>query len=122
MPTLGNGKICHLAIPALDVEASAAFYEDHFGFTVRRQPNRVTFDDGVDEVSGHFVPQAAPMREAGILVYIMVDDLVSMVSRLEAADVEIVAAPGVDPGELTAHIRDPAGNLLGIYQEPDQGD
>ena len=122
MPTLGNGKICHLAIPAIDVEASATFYEDHFGFKVKRQPHRVTFADGVDEVSGHFVPHATPMRETGMLIYIMVDDLVSMLARLEAAGVEIVAAPGVDPGELTAHLRDPAGNLLGIYQEPVQED
>lgn len=48
----------------------------------------------------------------------MVDDLVSTVARLESAGVEIVAAPGVDPYELTAWFRDPAGNVLGIYQEP----
>lgn len=122
MPTLGNGKICHLAIPAPEVEVSAAFYEDHFGFQVKRQPHVVTFDDGVDEVSGHFVPHATPMREAGILVYLMVDDLVSTVTRLESAGVEIVAPLGVDPGELTAWFRDPAGNVLGIYQEPAEED
>lgn len=118
MPTLGHGKICHLAIPAQDVEVSAAFYEDLFGFRVKRKPHVVTFDDGVDEVSGHFVPHATPMREAGILVYIMVDDLVSTVARLESAGIEIVEPQGVDPGELTARFRDPAGNVLGIYEEP----
>lgn len=118
MPTLGPGKICHLALPAPDVEASAAFYEDHFGFRIHRQPHVVTFDDAVDEVSGHFVPHATPMRDAGILVYLMVDDLDATVAGLEAAGVQIVAPPGVDPGELTAWFRDPGGNVLGVYQEP----
>lgn len=75
----------------------------------------MTFDDGVDEVSGHFVPHATPMRGAGIPVYLMVDDLVLRVARLKSEGVEIVAAPGVDPGDLTAWFPDPAGNVLSVH-------
>jgi len=31
-PTLGNGKICYLEIPALDAELSSSFYAKTFGW------------------------------------------------------------------------------------------
>jgi hypothetical protein len=63
------------------------------------------------------VPHAAP-SEPGLLVYLMVDDLEAIITRLTEHGAEIVAQPGVDPGERTAWFRDPAGNVLGVYQEP----
>jgi len=52
-PTLGNGKICYLEIPAIDVRRSAAFYQAVVGWQSRRRGNgTVAFDDGVGEVSG----------------------------------------------------------------------
>ena len=38
-PTLGNGKICYIEIPATDSEESAEFYEKIFGWTVRKRAN-----------------------------------------------------------------------------------
>jgi predicted enzyme related to lactoylglutathione lyase len=117
MPTLGHGKVCHIALPAPDVEASARFYSDVFGWRIRHQPHAVTFDDGVDEVSGHFVPHRSA-TPPGMLVYLWVDDLDTAIKRLEEAGASIVEPPGIDPGERTAWFNDPAGNTLGIYQEP----
>lgn len=117
MPQLGHGKICHLALPAQDVDTSAAFYASVFGWRIRRRDSRITFDDSVDEVSGHFDPRLAPAGP-GLLVYLMVDDLDSALARLREAEAPTVELPGVDPGELTAWFRDPGGNVLGIYQEP----
>jgi predicted enzyme related to lactoylglutathione lyase len=34
-PDLGNGKICYLAIPAIDINQSAAFYQTVFGWRIR---------------------------------------------------------------------------------------
>jgi predicted enzyme related to lactoylglutathione lyase len=34
-PTLGNGKICYVEIPASDVQRSAEFYEKVFGWKIR---------------------------------------------------------------------------------------
>ena len=31
-PTLGNGKVCYIEIPALDINRSAEFYEKVFGW------------------------------------------------------------------------------------------
>jgi predicted enzyme related to lactoylglutathione lyase len=117
VPNLGHGKVCHLALPATDVAASAAFYESVFGWHIHRSENVVTFDDAVDEVSGHFDPRLSP-TEPGLLVYLWVDDLDAALTRLRDGGATIVEAPGIDPGELTAWFRDPGGNVLGVYQEP----
>jgi len=34
-PTLGNGKICYIEIPAADIERSVSFYQEVFGWNVR---------------------------------------------------------------------------------------
>src|SRR5262245_47802174 len=34
-PTIGNGKICYLEMPATDIARSAAFYQAVFGWNVR---------------------------------------------------------------------------------------
>ena len=36
-PTLGNGKVCYLEIPAIDVRRSAAFYQAVVGWQSRRR-------------------------------------------------------------------------------------
>ncbi len=52
-PTLANGKICYVEIPATDVERSAAFYADAFGWKIRhRGDGAIAFDDTTGEVSG----------------------------------------------------------------------
>jgi predicted enzyme related to lactoylglutathione lyase len=33
-PTLGNGKICYIEIPALDIKRSAEFYRNVFGWNI----------------------------------------------------------------------------------------
>lgn len=55
-PTFGNGKICYVEIPALNVNRSASFYERVFGWRIRRRSDgSVAFDDTVGEVSGTWV-------------------------------------------------------------------
>jgi len=74
-PTLGNGKICYLEIPAIDIQTSASFYSNAFGWKLRRRGDGATaFDDGVGEVSGMWVLDKKPMTEAGIIISIMIDD------------------------------------------------
>ena len=55
-PTLGNGKICYVEIPAENVAESSKFYADVFGWKLRtRGDGSVAFDDGVGQVSGTWV-------------------------------------------------------------------
>lgn len=117
-PTYANGKICYLQIPALDVAVSSEFYRSAFGWEIRtRGDGSVAFDDGVGEVSGAWVLGRPPSAEPGILIYVMVDDVEATMAAIVAAGGEIVQPVGADAPEITARFRDPAGNVLGIYQE-----
>ncbi len=119
-PTLGDGKICYVEIPAVDVARSAQFYERVFEWNMRTRGDGATaFDDVVGEVSGAFVTGRPPSANPGLLSYIMVDDAAAAVQRVLDNGGEIVQPIGVDAPEITARFRDPAGNVLGIYQEPE---
>jgi predicted enzyme related to lactoylglutathione lyase len=48
----------------------------------------------------------------------MVDDVVATSAAVTAAGGEIVQPIGGDKGEITARFRDPAGNVIGLYQHP----
>ena len=118
-PTLGNGKICYIEIPSLDVKVSAAFYESVFGWKIRKRGDGATaFDDAVGEVSGTWIIGRPPSATPGLLIYIMVDSVEATVQAIVARGGEIVQPIGADAPEITARFRDPAGNVLGLYQEP----
>lgn len=117
-PSLANGKICYIEMPALDVQRSAEFYQRVFGWNIRQRGDGSTsFDDAVGEVSGVWRldrKAAAP----GLLVYVMVDDIEATVKAVVENGGEIVQPVGADLPEITARFRDPAGNVLGLYQQP----
>ncbi|MFC0181990.1 VOC family protein [Pseudarcicella hirudinis] len=84
-PTLGNGKICYLEIPAVDVNQSASFYQSVFGWEIRnRGDGSIAFDDGVGEVSGTWVTGRNPSVEVGLLIHIMVRNAVSTLELILA--------------------------------------
>ena len=118
-PSRNNGKVCYIEIPAVDIDRSISFYQGVFGWNIRtRSDGRKAFDDSVGGVSGAWVKGRSPMRDVGLLVYIMVDDAEAAVKAVKANGGEIVQPIGVDAPEITARFRDPGGNILGIYQEP----
>lgn len=120
-PTIGNGKICYLMIPAEDIAVSAEFYRLSFGWNIRvNSDGHTAFDDAVGEVSGTWVTGRKPSTDPGILVYIMVDSVAEAIEKVIANGGALVKPIGVDPGEITAWIADPAGNVFGLYQEPSQ--
>ena len=118
-PTIGNGKICYIEMPATDVARSADFYQRVFGWQIRKRGDGATaFDDGVGEVSGAWVAGRPPAATPGLMVYIMVNDAAATVEAVKKHGGEIVQPMGVDAPEITARFKDPAGNVIGIYQEP----
>ncbi|MEX6688217.1 VOC family protein [Danxiaibacter flavus] len=119
-PTTGNGKVCYLEIPASSVEESADFYKNVFGWNIRKRGDGATaFDDGVGEVSGAWVTGRKPIEGPGILIYIMVDDIHESIGKIKENNGSIVQEVGADAPEITARFKDPAGNILGLYQEPE---
>ena len=118
-PTLANGKICYIEMPAINVAGSAEFYQQVFGWRIRqRGDGNTAFDDATGEVSGAWVTGRPPSGEPGLLVYIMVDSVAATLETVVANGGEIVQPIGVDAPEITARFRDPAGNLIGLYQQP----
>jgi len=119
MPTMANGKICYLEIPATDVQRSAEFYQKVFGWSIRQRGDGSTaFDDTVHEVSGTWVVGRPAATNPGLLIYIMVDSVAETVDAVIANGGEIAQPIGADAPEITARFRDPAGNVIGLYQEP----
>jgi predicted enzyme related to lactoylglutathione lyase len=118
-PTLSNGKICYVEIPAVDVNVSVRFYQEVFGWQVRqRGDGSIAFDDTVGEVSGTWIAGRQPSGEPGILIYIMVDSVVAATDAVVANGGKIVQPIGMDAPEITARFSDPAGNVFGLYQQP----
>jgi len=117
-PTLANGKVCYIEIPAIDINHSVSFYKEVFGWRIRtRGDGSIAFDDGVGEVSGTWVVGRKAMTEPGLLIYIMVDDIKTIIDAIIGNGGKIVQPVGMDAPEITARFSDPAGNVLGIYQE-----
>ena len=118
-PTYRTGKICYIEIPATDVKKSAEFYRRAFGWQSRQRGDGSTaFDDTVNEVSGTWVLGRPVATEPGLMVYIMVASAAKAVEAIRSAGGEIVHHIDPDAREVVATFRDPAGNLIGIYQQP----
>jgi len=118
-PTLGNGKICYIEIPAIDIKASVRFYNEVFAWQTReRGDGSIAFDDTVGQVSGTWVTGRKASTEPGLLIYIMVDSVAKTIDAIINSGGRIVQPIGMDAPEVTARFSDPAGNILGLYQQP----
>ena len=117
-PTYGNGKICYIELPATDLHRSADFYRSVFGWKVReRGDGKLAFDDATGAVSGTWIVGRKPAAEPGLLVYVMVDDVAATIAKAERSGGTLVQEIGGDAPEITARMRDPGGNVIGLYQE-----
>jgi uncharacterized protein len=113
-----NGKICYVELPATDVMRSAEFYRNVFGWNVRKRGDGApAFDDTTGQVSGSWVLGRPPAGAPGVLFYVMVDQIDQAIEKVIGNGGEIVQPVGADAPEITARFRDPAGNVIGLYQE-----
>ena len=117
-PNYRTGKICYIEIPAIDLAQSAQFYQRVFGWHIRqRNDGSTSFDDTTGEVSGTWVLGRPPSTDPGLLVSIMVASAATTIEAIIAAGGEIVQPINPDEREVYALFRDPAGNMLSIYQQ-----
>jgi len=117
-PTLANGKVCYIEMPAVDIQRSADFYAQVFGWHIRqRGDGHTAFDDTTGQVSGTWVVGRKASLEPGLLLYIMVDSAAATLDAILAHGGELVQPIGADAPEITARFRDPGGNVLGLYQD-----
>jgi hypothetical protein len=112
-----HGHVSYLEIPAFDSEQSAVFYEAVFGWSIRRRDNGdASFDDGSGGLIGRWVTGRAAAREPGMVPYAYVDHIDEIVERVVKQGGEIVKPPYAEGDLWVATFRDPAGNLMGVWQ------
>ena len=115
-----DGKICYVEIPAKDVAKSADFYAKVFGWGIRtRGDGAKAFDDTTGAVSGSWVTGRTPRSDPGMLTYVMVDSIDVTLQKVVSAGGALATpktAIGAG-GEAFATFLDPAGNLVGLYEE-----
>jgi predicted enzyme related to lactoylglutathione lyase len=93
-PSLGNGKICYIEIPAADIPVFLRFTPRSSGGT--------------------------PASEHGLRVYMMVDDIEATMASMVAPGGEIFEGVGAHRPEINARFRDPYGNIFSLCQEGDR--
>lgn len=111
------GGISYLHIPAPDPGRCAAFYEAVFGWTVAgKDTERPSFQDATGHVAGAWMSSLTPAGRAGLLPYIYVEGIDTVVAAIERHGGSIVRAP-YDEGNLkVAEFSDPGGNVLGLWE------
>lgn len=123
VPPKPHGKILYLLLPATDVEASARFYREVFGWNTRETEEGIGFDDSVDQVHGRFTTQIDAVDNPGFVLYIMVRDAGETEQRIVEFGGEVIDPADRDAFDIVGLFRDPGGNLFGFYEmrEGDEG-
>jgi predicted enzyme related to lactoylglutathione lyase len=113
-----NGKICYMIIPSSDIRKSSEFYHAVFGWNIRtRGDGSIAFDDVPNGVSGTWELNRKPHNESGLVVYIMVDDVASILKSVVSNGGRISEPVTGKLPELYAKFADPSGNIFGLGQE-----
>jgi len=114
----GHGRVAYIQIPAKDVHASAAFYAEVFGWQVRGgSDHHLSFTDTTGDMIGAFVTGLAISAQPGIVPYIYIHGFDDALARLTAKGAPIVKQPYLEGDVWVATFRDPAGNVVGVWQK-----
>ncbi len=111
------GGISYLGIPARDAAESAEFYRAVFGWEIGGSAGRLSFRDGTGHVIGHWRTDLPVTGEAGIRPYIYVTQLHEVLRAAADHGGQIVTPPYPEGSLTIATFRDPAGNVVGVWQE-----
>jgi uncharacterized protein len=115
------GGVSYLRIPAADPRAAAAFYAAVFGWRVDTNRDDPSFEDGTGHVIGHFVDDLPVAGDAGFRPYVYVDDVEGTLGKAAAHGGEVVTPPYPEGDLRVAVFRDPAGNVVGVWQRAASG-
>lgn|SRR5262245_51915862 len=114
----GHGRLSYIQIPAVDVAESAKFYEKVFGWKVGEgRDDHVSFTDATGDMIGAWITGLATSREPGVLPYIYVHGIDAILEHITANGGEVVKPPYPEGDLWVATFRDPAGNVIGIWQQ-----
>ncbi|HEX6491444.1 MAG TPA: hypothetical protein VF002_08765 [Gaiellaceae bacterium] len=88
---------------------------------MRGEPERPSFEDGSGHVIGHLIAELPVAGDAGFRPYIFVERVDDTLERVAAHGGELVEAPYPEGDLWVATFRDPAGNVLGVWQRGPRG-
>jgi predicted enzyme related to lactoylglutathione lyase len=108
--------ISYLRVPARDPQTSAAFYRAVFDWTVDAARAEPSFEDGSGHVIGHLVADAVVAGEAGVRPYVYVENVDDTLRRVSEHGGALVDPPYPEGNLRVATFRDPAGNVIGLWQ------
>lgn len=113
-----QGGLSYLEIPAIDPRRSATFYEKVCGWKIdQRATDDFRFAEPSGQLIGRFVGGRAISRKPGLLPYIYIKDIQKAVKWVTRFGGKIVKPPYGEGNLLVAIIRDPAGNLIGLWEQ-----
>jgi uncharacterized protein len=113
-----HGGLSYLEIPALDARKSAAFYQNVVGWMVDVQDSEhPKFGDATGHLIGRWVTGRVLSHEPGLLPYFYVNAIDDVLGRVTAHGGEIVKPKYAEGNLWVATVRDPAGNVIGLWQE-----
>src|SRR5579884_3907378 len=116
-PLARHGGLSYLEIPTIDPRRSATFYERIFGWQIdQRSADDFRFADPRGLFIGRLARGRQPSREPGLLLYIYVDSLEVAVAGVVNHGGDVVEPPRPEGDVRVAQVRDPGGNLLGLWQ------
>jgi predicted enzyme related to lactoylglutathione lyase len=108
-------RIDYIEFPAVNVEATKAFYSRVFGWRFTDYgPDYTSFEDG--RLAGGFWKKDE-VRGGGPLVVIYAADLAAAEAQVRAAGGTIVKEAFPFPGGRRFHFADPSGNELAVWSD-----
>jgi predicted enzyme related to lactoylglutathione lyase len=115
-----HGGLSYIEIPAIDPRRSAEFYEKVLGWRVQDgQTDHPKFMDQSGHLLGRWVTGWTIPRSPGLMPYFYVEGIEEAIGRVAANGGTIAKAQYAEGNLWVATIRDPAGNLIGLWQERD---
>jgi len=114
-PLARHGGLTYLHIPAADLRQSARFYGEVLGWKIEERTDGLRFADRDGFLIGG-IGIGPAQREERLVCYFYVDDLEAAAARAVGAGGEVVSPPTARPDIHVARVRDPAGNLIGLWQ------
>jgi predicted enzyme related to lactoylglutathione lyase len=111
-------RLTYVEIPAEDGARAAAFYEATMGWTMeRRSEGDWRFHDESAHLIGRFVAGRPATTEPGLLPFFYVDHITDTVANhASRTGGEIAVEPYREGDVWAARLRDPFGNVIGVWQ------
>ena len=112
-----HGGLSYLEIPAVQLPLGSLLRES-FRWTLHQyETDAPRFTDSTGHLIGRWVTGRLISRDSGLLPYIYVDHIDDTVERVTAKGGEVLTSPYAEGNLRVATVRDPAGNVIGLWQE-----